>query len=195
MVIDNGTLYQTCICCGQLCGEEIQQPRRQDIGTMLANVNSFWIITDISVWSIIFMLVIIFINFCIFIITFDNLTYLCIFTWAYLAKLQDSHHKLPRRCKLKPMEQFLEKHKLLGYCISRNLFIFTESHSSRPFLNIKSAREARYLARLKRDYQNTETQVKNTLFIHYMIKKIAATNPVRERFAFCNIFEKHRVKD
>ncbi|VDO39669.1 unnamed protein product [Onchocerca flexuosa] len=157
MVIDNGTLYQTCNCCGHLCDEEIYQPDSGDMGTMLANVNQFWIITDISVTSIIFMLLIIFANFCIFIIIFDDLTYLCIFMWAYLAKLWDFDHKLPQRCKLKPVAQFLKKHKLLDHCVPRNLFIFTKNHST-SFLNTKSARENRYLTRLRRDYQNIRTQ-------------------------------------
>ncbi|OZC05298.1 hypothetical protein X798_07734 [Onchocerca flexuosa] len=180
MVIDNGTLYQTCNCCGHLCDEEIYQPDSGDMGTMLANVNQFWIITDISVTSIIFMLLIIFANFCIFIIIFDDLTYLCIFMWAYLAKLWDFDHKLPQRCKLKPVAQFLKKHKLLDHCVPRNLFIFTKNHST-SFLNTKSARENRYLTRLRRDYQNIRTQVKNILFIHYLIKRITATHSVRIR--------------
>uniref|UniRef100_A0AAF5Q732 Uncharacterized protein n=1 Tax=Wuchereria bancrofti TaxID=6293 RepID=A0AAF5Q732_WUCBA len=181
MVTDSdGTVYHTCTCCGQLCGEEIQQPRRQDIRTMLANVNSFWIVSDISGWSIIFMLTIIFANLCIFITIFDDLTYLCIFTWAYLAKLCDFHLKLPRLRKLKPMAQFLDKHKLSTYCAPRNIFIFMETHS-RPFLNGRSAQEARYLARLRRDYQNTQIQAKNILHIHYLIKRIAATHSIRIR--------------
>lgn len=178
MVIDNGTIYHTCICCGQLCGEEIKQARSQDIGMMLANVNSFWIITDISVWSIIFILLIIFANFCIFVIIFDDFTYLCIFIWAYLSKLWDFHLELPQRCKLKSMEQFLEKHKLpLNYCTPRNSFFFMGNHS-RLFSNIIKAREARNLAYFKRDYQNRQTQAKNTLFVHYMFKKILSTYSV-----------------
>uniref|UniRef100_A0A8R1TQF0 Uncharacterized protein n=1 Tax=Onchocerca volvulus TaxID=6282 RepID=A0A8R1TQF0_ONCVO len=189
MVIDNGMLYETCTCCGQLCDEEIYQPDSGDMGTMLANVNPFWIIADISVTSIIFMLLIIFANFCIFIIIFDDLTYLCIFIWAYLAKLWDFHHKLPQRCKLKPMAQFLEKHKLLDYCAPRNFSIFAKNHST-SILNTKSARETRCLARLRRDYQNIRTQVKNTLFIHYLIKRIAATHSVRRDLFLVTKFDK-----
>uniref|UniRef100_A0A0R3RN35 Phlebovirus glycoprotein G2 fusion domain-containing protein n=1 Tax=Elaeophora elaphi TaxID=1147741 RepID=A0A0R3RN35_9BILA len=107
MVIDNGTLYHTCTCCGSFCNEEI--------------------------------------------------------------------HQLPQRCKLKSMEQFLAKHQLSHHNISRNLFIFMGNHS-KSFLNAKSAREARNLAHLRRDYQNAQTQTKNTLFIHYLIKKIVSTH-------------------
>ncbi|CAG9540087.1 unnamed protein product [Cercopithifilaria johnstoni] len=189
MVIDNGTLYHTCICCGQFCGEEIQQASSQDIRMMLANVNPFWIITDISVWSIIFMLLIIFANFCIFIIVFDDLTYLCIFIWVYLAKFWDFHFKLPQRCKLKSMKQFLEKHTLSDYYYTpRNFFIFMGGHSRR-FLNDKSAREVRHLARYNRDYQNTQTQAKNTLFMHYLIKKIVSTDSVRIRLNDLRLME------
>ncbi|KAL3990373.1 putative integral membrane protein [Acanthocheilonema viteae] len=188
MVIENGTLYQTCICCGQLCGEEIQQADSKDIKMMLANVNSFWIITDISMWSIIFILLIIFANFCIFIITFDDLTYLCIIIWAYLSNLHDFHFKIPQRCKLKSMEQFLEKHKLSDYCTSRNLFIFMRT-CPKPFFNSKNAREARHLAHFKQDYQNTQTQAKNALFIHYLIKKIIGTHSVRIRLDDLRLME------
>ncbi|VDN84456.1 unnamed protein product [Brugia pahangi] len=181
MVIDSdGVVYHTCTCCGQLCGEEIQQPRSQDIRTMLAKVNSFWIVSDISAWSIIFMLIIIFANLCIFITIFDDLTCLCIFIWAYLAKLCDFHLKLPRLRKLKQMAQFLDKHKLSAYYAPRNVFIFMETHS-RSFLNARRAQEARYLACLRRDYQNIQTQAKNILHVHYLIKKIAAAHSVRIR--------------
>lgn len=178
MVVDNGTLYKTCICCNQFCDVEIEQARSKDIGMMLANVNPFWIISDISVWSIIFMILITFANFYIFTIIFDDFTYLCIFIWAYFAKLRDSHFKLQQRCKLKSMEKFLEKHKLSDYyCTPRNLFIFIRNHP-KTFLNNKSDREARCLAHFKRDCQNAQTQAKNTLFIHYLIKKIIGTHSV-----------------
>ncbi|KAK6114155.1 hypothetical protein QQG55_54750 [Brugia pahangi] len=124
MVIDSdGVVYHTCTCCGQLCGEEIQQPRSQDIRTMLAKVNSFWIVSDISAWN---------------------------------------------------------KHKLSAYYAPRNVFIFMETHS-RSFLNARRAQEARYLACLRRDYQNIQTQAKNILHVHYLIKKIAAAHSVRIR--------------
>ncbi|MCP9263133.1 hypothetical protein DINM_006479 [Dirofilaria immitis] len=178
--MDSGIMYQTCTCCSQQCDEEIYQPDSKDVGAMLANVNSFWIINDISVTSIIFMLLIIFANFCIFIIIFDDLTYLCIFMWGYLSKLWDFHLKLPQRCKSKLMAQFLEKHRLSGYHAPRNLFILMANHSTLS-LKTKKTQEARYLAHLKRDYQNIQAQAKNILFIHYLIKRITATHSVRIR--------------
>ncbi|VDN89182.1 unnamed protein product [Brugia pahangi] len=91
MVIDSdGVVYHTCTCCGQLCGEEIQQPRSQDSYDLAKTSDRHLRM------SIIFMLITIFANLCIFITIFDDLTYLCIFIWAYLAKLCDFHLKLPR---------------------------------------------------------------------------------------------------
>ncbi|KAM3728308.1 DEAD-box ATP-dependent RNA helicase 52C [Dirofilaria immitis] len=123
VVMDSGIMYQTCTCCSQQCDEEIYQPDSKDVGAMLANVNSFWIINDISV---------------------------------------------------------TKKHRLSGYHAPRNLFILMANHSTLS-LKTKKTQEARYLAHLKRDYQNIQAQAKNILFIHYLIKRITATHSVRIR--------------
>ncbi|EFO23271.1 hypothetical protein LOAG_05215 [Loa loa] len=101
------------------------------------------------------------------------------------SRYRDDHYKL------KPIEQFLKKHKLLLYCGPQNLFISMKSHS-RPFLNTKRAREVRHLTRFKRDYQNTKTQKKNMLLVHYLVKRIASTHSINfhdmSSHYCCNIF-------
>lgn len=149
---------------------------------MLAAVNPFWITSDISSYSIVFMLAVIFSNLWVYVIVFDDITYLCMFTWAYFAKLLDSRYRLPQRRKLKQLAEFLKKHQLRIHEAHRIPLVFAPKTLCWRNQKAMFGRAERCEAFTKRCYFNVQIQTKNMRFIHNLIKRIVATNSVWRDF-------------
>ncbi|VDK66285.1 unnamed protein product, partial [Gongylonema pulchrum] len=109
IIATNGTIYQTCTCSSHFCTDYIYQPSLQELTFIRASVNPFWIMSDISPSAIAFMFAMIFANLLIFVIVFDDITYLYLFICVYFAGFRDSRYVLrQKRQKLWQMEELLK---------------------------------------------------------------------------------------